>query len=163
MATFIPDIQVQQIKVPFFEDQKDNIPGRGTHKAIAVLHKEIEKLLGQLNAYNVLFVPGKYDGTPKRYGFQIHFVMNGNKGRMDCVALPMREEFPVRKDRALAQALYLIRDKLQALAFAYAYEPGSIPLLPYLIGDTGETVTEAMIAHGMLPQLAAGGQNGNRG
>lgn len=158
MTTFIPDaLRVQDRAIPYFEDNpKEKIPGRGTEKSLQTLQTEIITLLSRLGAGTVQFVPGQYPGTPKRYGFQITFWYGGMQGRMDCAALPMRKETERRKDRALAQALYLLRDELQAMVYSVVHKPGAIPLIPYLIGANGKTVTEHLVETQNVPQLLAG-------
>jgi hypothetical protein len=160
MVNFIPELKGHATNaVPFFEDGSlANIPGRGTEKSIDRLQKEILELMTKLGAFAAYFVPGQYPGKPTRYGFQIHFQYANARGRIDCAALPIRKETPHKKDRAQAQALFLLRDKLEVMVFAAMYEPGSVPLVPYLIGAGGKTVTEALIESGGLPQLASGDQ-----
>lgn len=157
--SFIPDpIAVQQQAIPFFEDSQDKaIPGRGTQKSIDTLQKELVGILARLGASLVMFTPGKYpDGPRVRYGFQVTFAYGEGRGRIDCAALPMRKETPARKDRALAQALYLLRDELQAQVWSSVHKPGSVPLLPYLLGSNGMTVMEHLVATQQVPQLGPG-------
>ncbi|MBN1964882.1 MAG: hypothetical protein JW910_09555 [Anaerolineae bacterium] len=156
MTTFIPDkLLPPEQAVPFFEDsQKMDIPGRGTKKSVKVLQGEIVGALGRLGAGVSLIVPGTVSaGEHTRCGFQIQFVYGGLPGRIDCVALPIRNESPRAKDRALAQALYLLRDELLAMALSAMHKPGAVPLLPYLIGSGGKTVTEALVESQQIPQM----------
>jgi hypothetical protein len=46
----------------------------------------------------------------------------------------------------------LVRNKLEALLHSSVYEPGSIALLPYFVGQNGQTVTEAL-SGGLLPDI----------
>jgi hypothetical protein len=163
MNGFIPDkLETPKRVIPWYEDQGgEKIPGRGTSKSIAVLKSEIVDLLSELGAGDMFFESGKYPdvsrlGSVARYGFQIKFSFQGALGRIDCAALPIRAETANKKDRALAQALYLLRDELQAMVYAVVHKPGAIPLVPYLIGAGGKTVTEALIegATLALPQGA---------
>jgi hypothetical protein len=157
MGSFIPDMSVSTSTVPYFEDNaKTKIPGRGTEKTVDQLQREIVKLLQQLGAFSIQFVQGKHEGEPLRYGFQIQFMYASARGRYDCAALPMRRETPARKQQALAQCLYLVRNKFEALVYAHTYEPEGVPLLPYLLDNRGQTVTEALRAGGMLPLLGNG-------
>ena len=61
----------------------------------------------------------------------------------------------MKKDRALAQALFLVRNWLESEVFSSVYRPGAVALLPFLIGDNGETVTETMVHSGKLPILTS--------
>jgi hypothetical protein len=164
MVNFIPEkIDGQKAdKVPFYEDSaEEKIPGRATKKSTARLQKEIVELLARLNAFGVTFVPGVYPaGKFQRFGCQINFVIGTVHGRIDCAALPIRHLTPHKKDRAQAQALFLVRNELEAAAMAIMYKPGSAPLVPYMLDANGRTVTEALIEAGQLPMLAA--SNGAR-
>lgn len=164
MVSFIPNkIDTQHVdQVPFFEDsQEAKIRGYSTQKSITVLQKEISQLLGRLNAFGVTFVPGKYPaGKYQRHGFQINFVVGTTRARIDCAALPIRSETAHKKDRAQAQALFLVRNELEAAIMAVMYKPGSAPLVPYMLDAKGRTVTEALAEAGQLPMLAP--PNGSR-
>lgn len=163
MTNFIPDhLQPLDRVVPYFEDHK-SIPGYRTTKSTKRLQNEIASLFDRLGGGGVTFIPGTFDGKPLRYGYSIAFFLEGGvKGRIEIAALPLRHYTDTKKEKALAQALYLLRNKLEAQAFELIYEPGSIPLLPYLIGEGGRTVTEALIGSGALPQLTAGGAFSSR-
>lgn len=159
MATFIPDRPETPVRdVPYFEDsQEHDVPGRGTHKTVAQLKEEIVVVLARLGGAGARFIPGTFPGKPPRIGFLIVFTVAGAEGltiegRIQCAALPFRlNDTAKKRDRALAQALYVLRDKLQAMVHAYIYEPDSLPLVPYLVGDGGQTVTEAIRALRALP------------
>ena len=158
MPAFIPDpIAVQEQEVPYYEDsQKLDIPGRGTEKKVVTLQQEVIQMLARLGGSSVNFVPGIYnDGPRERYGFQVQFWYGSAQGRIDCAALPIRTKTDRQKERALAQALYLLRDELQAMVHSQIYKPGSVPLVPYLIGPNGQTVTEYLVETQNVPQLAA--------
>lgn len=155
MNGFIPDKpSAPALEVPFFEDiTAKDVPGRGVTKPIDFYQKQIVNLMLKLGAGKVLFVPGTFPTLPKRYGYQITFSLNGIPGRIDVAALPMKKETPNRKDRALAQAIYLLQLWLEAEVFSTIYRPGAISLVPYLIGEGGKTVTEALAERANLPQL----------
>ncbi len=154
---FIPDkLEQPVLNIPYFEDQTgEKIPGRATEKPVAKLQDEVRELLLKMGAYGVTFTPGTFEDKPLRYGYEMAFKLEGHPGRMKIAALPIRNETAQRKDRALAQALYLVRNWLEAEIYSQVYRPGSIPLVPYLIGDDGKTVTETLIAAGTLPMLVA--------
>lgn len=84
------------------------------------------------------------------------FMIGGMAGRMEVAALPMKNEAPGKKEKALAQALYLVRNWLEGEAFSQVYRPGNVPLLPYLIGAGDVTVQEAVSKSGNLPMLKSG-------
>lgn len=159
MTTFIPDHTAldSEKKVPFFEDSAAaGVAGRGTEKTVTRLLAEVNGWIVKLGGFQPMVAPGKFphitDAGHKinRYGLQFTFIVNGTKARIDCAALPIRKETEIKKDRALAQALYLLRDKLQADYYNWIYSPGAIPLLPYLLGPSGKTVTESIRESGVL-------------
>lgn len=156
MNGFVPDkTELEKQVIPWFDDQTDSkIPGRGTRKDVTDLQGEIIELMGHLHAGGVSFIQGTHPGKPTRYGFQIRFNINGVQGRIDVAALPIKSETPTKKDRALAQALYLVRDWLEAEVFSSVYRPGAVALLPFLVNENGKTVTEAFISSGKIPLLA---------
>jgi len=158
MMNFIPDqLHATKLDIPFFEEQKgENIPGRGTTKSCEKLQQEIRELMLKLEAFNTVFTPGTFADKPKRYGYRLTFRLAGVAGRMEIAALPIRNETATRKDRALAQALYLVRNWLEAEVFSQVYRPGSMPLVPYLIGAGDKTVIEALVESGSLPLLVSG-------
>lgn len=157
MVNFIPDKQMQPPAVPFFEDiTARDIPGCRTKKSVESLQKEIVAVLKRLDCGNIIFQSGKTADRPPRSGYQIHFTYLGHKGRIDCVALPVRNPYGKNPDRALAQALYLVRNSLEAQLYSSVYQPGYAPIAPYLIGEKGRTVMEALVESGMLPLLADG-------
>lgn len=158
MNQFIPDHLIpKQQSIPYFEDLTGrNIPGWATEKSLSSLLQEIVALMHQMGAFNVFPMPGTYaDGGRVRYGFQINFGYGQARGRIECAALPLRKDTKGKKDRALAQAVFLLRDELQAMVYASIHKPGAVPLVPYLIGTGGKTVTEALAETGNLPLLSA--------
>lgn len=156
MDNFIPDRPTNPVfDIPFFEDvTSKDATGRYTQKKIGILQKEITGLFLKLGGGNVQFTQGQYPSSPRRYGYRIHFSMNGIPGRIDIAALPMRSETDIKKDRALAQCLFLFRDYLQSEANSIIYRPGAIPLIPYLIGSGDRTVTESLIETKILPDMS---------
>lgn len=155
MADFVPEkLEMPALAVPYFEEQSEQkIPGRGTEKSPSQLQAEIRELMGKLGATNVIFTPGKFQDKPIRYGYQMTFMIGGMAGRMEVAALPMKNEAPGKKEKALAQALYLVRNWLEGEVFSQVYRPGNVPLLPYLIGPDNVTVQEAIVNSGKLPLL----------
>jgi hypothetical protein len=158
MVNFIPDIQAQaQLNVPYIEDVKaSEAPGYATRSTPEALQKQIVELLGQMEAIRVQFIPGTLDGKPKRYGYQLHFNLNGVAGRIDIFALPMRKETPAKKRQVLAQALFVTRDWLKGELYRRLYHPSASPLMPYLLSPGGQTITEIVMSRHPLPLLTGG-------
>lgn len=140
------------MKVPFYEDQ-ERIAGAYVKQSVEKYQQRIRDLLTRLGAYDVVFMPGTYPNHPVRYGYRITFMFATIPGRIECAALPIKNETKRRKDRALAQALYLLGNALEAELHSMVYRPGAIPLIPYLIGAGDKTVTEALVESQQLPLL----------
>ncbi len=159
MVQFIPEpVTTAARNIPYFEDsQNRKIPGRGTEKSAEKLQQEIRQLMLELDAGNIVFSPGTFQvapGVPARYGWLMTFSANGLKGRMEIAALPMRHATPAKKDQALRQALYLVRNWLESEVFSVLYRPGAVPLIPFLIGTGNKTITEALLESTDIPLLA---------
>lgn len=153
MNKFIPEKpEAQKMVVPFYEDQQ-KVAGSAVTKSLDYYEKRVKEIMTRLGAYSVVLMGGTYPGQTTRYGYQITFFLSNIPGRIDCAALPMRSETKVKKERALCQALYLLGNWLEAELFSTIYRPGSIPLVPYLIGAGDKTVTEALIESQELPLL----------
>lgn len=154
---FIPDLGATERKLPYFEDATMSGAAGNLTKDLAYYCSQVSQAIARLDGMVIGFTPIKSDGKPLRYGFRIAFILQGVAGRIDCAALPMRSETPGKKNKALSQALYLLWKKLDAEADAWVYNPGSIPLMPYLIGASGHTVTEELTASGILPDFKPAG------
>lgn len=153
---FIPDAVHQPIlDVPFFEDssQKAGIAGHGTRKSIEQLKSEVRDAFARLGAGVIAFRQGTFYAEHDRYGYRILFVLGSARGRVDVLALPIRNETPRRKEDALKQVLYNVRDTLQSEYLMLLHAPGSHPLVPHLLGPGGRTVAEYMMERGELPAL----------
>lgn len=137
--------ELPKLEVPYFEDSKEQeIPGRGTTKDLEALQDEVAKHLRTLGARGIRFFLGQDKSKPRRWGYEIEFELNGIPGRINILALPLRNETEVKRDRALAQALYLFRNQLESEVFSRIYRPGAVALLPYLVGNDGLTVMDSM-------------------
>lgn len=157
---FIPDPPKHTMgRLPYYEESaKYEIPGRGTRKKPEALQGEVAEALIRLGASAVVFMPGRIDDSGvQRYGYRVSFSIGAVQARMDIAALPMRNETEIKKQESLAQALYLTRDWLIALRTAQYFQPGAVPLLPFLIGEGGRTVTEAITGLLALPEWAGRG------
>jgi hypothetical protein len=160
MVNFIPDEEkAAGPHIPFFEDiTAKQIPGCHVEKSIETLQSEIRAVLKRLDCGEVSFQSGKTNDPPLRYGYQIHFLYMKHPGRVDCVALPIRDETPKRKDRALAQALWLVRNALEAQLYSQYYQPGHMTILPYLINEQGETIMQQVAIKAVLAPMLSDGR-----
>lgn len=159
MAKFIPvKPESMAVDVPFYEDSlKMDIPGRGVTKEIKYYQNRVAVMIAKLGGVGTVFISGEFPGSRKRDGYRIEFSAAGQPHRIECAALPLHWKSPKKKDRALAQALYILGNKLESMVHNYIYEPDSLPLVPYMIGAGGKTVTEAIQESQELIELQASG------
>ena len=158
---FIPNQpKVARRSVPYFEDSPHNIPGYRTRKSIPTLQSEVISILHDLGGMAAHFLEGTYKGDAGqvRYGYSIQFSQYGNPARLDCAALPIKTETETKKTQAIAQALFLLRDELKAIYFSNVHKPNGFPLIEYLVGPNGRTLSEELVASGTIPMLGAGNE-----
>lgn len=157
---FIPDSQRHELEVPWFEEAttaQHGVRGHNTSKSIEQLQGEIRAVIGLLGGSVRAFVPGTFPGARKRYGFEVRFEIAGHEGRILIAALPIKSETATRKQQALKQALYTVREHLEAHYNLLLLSPGGNPLLPYLLADGRRTVAELYRERYEVPMLSEGG------
>lgn len=154
--TFQPDVQQhEKIHVPFFEDaDAASAPGYATSKAIDRLQSEIAVMIERLGGTFPLFRQGAYEsGGVKRYGFEVHFAVNGHPALMQVAGLPMRTETEKKRQQVLRQALYAVNESLRAAFMQQVFSPGFAPLLQFMLVDGNKTVGEALMERNAVPIL----------
>ena len=152
---FIADkVNQPLIKVPYFEDASKElgIQGHTTRKSIVQLRAEVSSAMAALGGGVTSFVDGQY--SEGRYWVRIEFMLGKARGRIDLATLPFRKHpIPAKKEQAIKQCLFVFRDSLRAEYNSMLMIPGSIPLVPYLLGAEDKTVTEFMLERGDVPLL----------
>lgn len=160
MPSFTPKTpEVSPQSVPYFEDSAAlGIIGSDLRKDLPYYMSKVTTLLGRLDGVGVRFEEGVYgDGGTARHGYRITFTAYAMPAVIHCAALPIRNETPRKRERALAQALYILVHKLQGAVNAYIFEPDSLPLVPHLLGSGGKTVMEA-VRYGLSSNLLTKGE-----
>jgi len=149
---FKPDVDEKDLVVPYFEDasNEDGVIGYTTQKSQKKLKAEITAGFGRLGGSVVGFQSGKF---ANRYGFRIEFTFAGVPGRMDVAALPIKKETESKVDKAKRHALYSVQKRLEAEYSTMLVMPGDVPLMPYMLNDSGKTILEMMRESGQLPAL----------
>lgn len=155
--SFIPDTPKDKVfSVPYFDDVKasDGWQGQSTSKSIERLQGEIMDAILRLGGKVTRFVKGKFVVSGlSREGFQIHYFIKGSNGgvsdgRMDVAALPVKNDYRIRKsfktrqEQSLRMALYMLRDALNGTWFLQQLSPGYAPLLQWLLIDGERTITQ---------------------
>lgn len=161
MAKFIPTPLTVQggPKVPYFEDAKTGkhgIKGVDIRRPMKSLIADLHAVLGRLGGGVKSITPGVFEGEPQRDGFRIEFFYGQTAGRIEVAALPLRGNGRVAREQAEKQAISAVVRMLQSQYDSLIFMPDAIPLVPFLIGPDGRTVTEALIQSGNLPLLDGG-------
>lgn len=151
---FLPESNLKQREIPYFEDASISGKGGNLHKSIEGYQSDLGKAITKLGGLLTGIAPGTFSGKPVRYGYRITFLIANMPGRIDIAALPIRSETQAKKENALKQALYLFWKELDAAGDSWVYNPNNMPLLPYLIGSGGKTVAEELIQKGTLPDVS---------
>ena len=154
---FVPDdFEVKSSQVPWFEDASSELGIRGhrTHKTIETLKTEIKAAMSKLGGGVTSFLSGKFETIPPRYAYQINFNYGVREGKIEIAVLPIKKETATRREGALKQALYTVREMLESQFNSGVLIPGSAPLIPYMIDDQGRTLAEALSETDSIPLLS---------
>ena len=168
---FIPQ-QQQAVSVPFFEDatSDDGWQGHTTTKSLNTLQSEIIKAMSRMGGLVATFqrVTFLIDGK-ERDGFRIHYSLDNPlgkivPGRIDIAALPVKMKSSTydrranqRRDelreKSLRMALYMFRDALNGLWFLQQLSPGYAALMPWMLVDRENTVTDKWLQSPIMQAL----------
>lgn len=156
--TFIPDdMEKKEATVPWFEDAKVElgIKGHSTSKSLNELEIEIKSAMSRLGGGVTSFITGKFDTRPSRIGYEIRFNYGSREGKIEIAALPLKKWTAIRETQSRKQALYTVREMLEAEFNSGMLVPGSAPLVPFLLDDNGHTLAEALHSQAGIPLLSA--------
>lgn len=149
---FVPDEPNKKATIYFEDVNSDSgYAGHGTEKSEETLISEITTAMTRLNVKLINWTPGKFtdDLNKVRNGFVFEFFAQGVDGNMPGViriaALPLRNWTAAKEKQAKKAALYQLRNYLVS---AFQFEKISVnysPLVPFMLNDRGETVSEAWL------------------
>ena len=166
---FIPEQPNEAQQVPFFDDVtgEGGWQGHGTSKSIDTLKAEIISSIARLGGLVSGFQRGTFQiSGQERDGFQIHYSIetpDGSMvpGRIDVAALPIkkvasrRKSEKTRREKSLRMALYMLRQAMDGLWFLQQLSPGYAPMMPWMIGKGGKTISqlwaESPVMSNLLP------------
>lgn len=144
--SFIPDTPEAAKVVPYYENarKEDGWQGHTTTKSIKRLQAEISDAISRLGGMVTSFQRGRFDD---REGFRILYTLevgNGlSRGQIDIAALPVKDKWnETKKDKSLRMALFMLREALNGTWFLQQLSPGYAPLMPWMIGMDGKTITQ---------------------
>lgn len=164
---FIPKDKPNAVTVPYFEDasRQEGWQGYSTTKSIERLKSEIVESMTRLGAMVSGFQVGTFQlEKQKRDGYQIHYSVqseNGSfvPGRLDIAALPVRSNYDAsKKDKSLRMALYMLRISLDGMWFMQQLSPGYAPLMPWMIGKDGKTISQLWAESPVMSRLLPAGE-----
>lgn len=161
MEGFVPDDHDDSVTIPFWEDASNTIGVKGysSTKTIKALESEIRKAMGFLggtiNGIQSGTIPWKGADGNIRYAFRIFFTYMGAEGRIDIAALPIQKETPARVKQARRHALYSVMLRLEGMFNSILTMPGDMPLVPYMMNESGQTMVEFLQLEGKVPKLQA--------
>ena len=170
---FIPDqSKIESQEVPYFDNvtTEDGWQGHSTGKSIERLKQEVITALERLGSTVRTFQRGTFIvDNKKREGFQIHYVIelpdgDMRPGRLDVAALPVREEYQLRRtltsrrERSLRMSLYMLREALNGTWFLSRLSPGYAPLMPWMLAKNGMTVTQLWSENVFVGNLLPSGE-----
>ena len=182
---FVPDGKASQLlRVPYAGEARaaDGWQGQDTGRSIETLKSDVVVAMGRLGGVVHGFQRGSYRVDDQdRAGVQISYSVEapGGKmvyGRLDVAALPVRQParhrnaqriLDRRNEAALAMALYNVVQTLRAQWVLAQLNPGYVPLMPWLLGDKGKTLTEmwttGAAAGRLLPAPSEKGKGKSKG
>lgn len=163
---FTPKQNSQSVSVPYFEDARasDGWQGQSTTKTLDKLQDEIRAALGRMGGAVSGFQRGTFHANNQtREGYQIHYAIKAEKGwaggRLDIAALPIRVKrgnaraVQARQDAALKMALYMACRAIEGMWFLQQLSPGYAPLMPWMLNEKGETVSELWARSAVMSNL----------
>jgi hypothetical protein len=144
-----------RFQVPYLEDARADfapyydVRDREPRDAQNMVITELVKL----GASAIIFREGFFGTNPKRYGYLLTFQRGLYPAQMEVAGLPMKSETPNKIARVRIQALYVLRDWLKAAVTSQIFQPGSDPLVQFLLIDGKRTLSQVLIEDGHLPNI----------
>jgi hypothetical protein len=145
-------------KVPCYEDARaDFAPYYASGKTVKSAQREVADEMAKLGGVIVAFREGFFGSKPKRHGYEIDFLLYGQRGLLRVAGLPMWSETEAKRQRVRVQALLNVRDWLKAAVTQPIFQPQSgHPLMMHLLVDARRTVADVIAQQSKIPALAAG-------
>lgn len=170
MSTFIPDLPKKAACVPYYEDANaaGGWAGQSTTKTMEMLKIEISLAINRLGGFVSGFQKGSFIiDNKERMGFRVTYSIvdaNGTArpGMIEIAALPVKAypamSYEARCEKALRMALFMLRDSFDGLWFMQQLSPGYAPLMPFMLTEGGETLTQLWSKNTMMKNLLPPGE-----
>lgn len=155
---FTPTGATTTAKVPYYEDARaDYAPYYNSQKTINAAQKEVAEELVKLGGVVMAFREGFYGSKPRRYGYEIAFLLHEQRGVLRVAGLPMYRETETKKRHVQVQALLNVRDWLKTAVTQLVFQPlAAHPLMDHLLIDAQRTVGDVMTQQSRIPALGVG-------
>lgn len=152
---FTPTGAAAAAKVPYYEDARaDYAPYYNSQKTINAAQREVAEELAKLGGILLAFREGFYGIKPRRYGYEITFLLHEQRGVLRVAGLPMYRETDTKKRHVRVQALLCVRDWLKAAVTQLVFQPlAAHPLMDHLLIAEGRTVGDVMTQQSRIPAL----------
>lgn len=163
---FKPEVKKEMQEVPYYDDVSSSggWEGHGTGKTLESLKSEVVMALSKLGGTTASFQRGAFEADgKKREGFRIEFFIEKDgkqiPSRIDVAALPVKDSyrlqrsFATRTEKSLKMALFMVRNAFKGTWFLQQLSPGLAPLIPFMLGKDGKTMSEIWIASGINTNL----------
>lgn len=142
--TFTPDKPAEaQTIVPLFENARasDGWEGHNSKKTADKLRDEMITALNRLGASIVKVQTGTFTiDRRSRAGVILDFTMSGAPGQISLAALPVRNTN--NRLRSMKMLYYVARDVFKGMWLLQQLAPGTAALLPFLLANGNQTLSE---------------------
>lgn len=141
--TFTPDRPEVQVTIPYFEQARSNDgwQGQASHKGIDQMRDEMVTALNKLGASITKLQTGTFTIEHRqRAGVILEFTMGGAPGRISLAALPVRSG--QNRIASIKMLYYITRNVFNGLWLLQQLAPGMAALLPFLLVNGNQTLSE---------------------
>lgn len=173
MDGFIHDApQRASERLIYYEDAlaKDGWKGQATSKSLNALKSDLSVVIDRMGGIIGSFQAGSWGtGKDKRVGYRIHFSISEEDfgslpGQLDIAALPVRPQnsrhrksLEQRQEESLRMALFMVVQAFEGMWFLRQLAPGFVPMLPWLLTNSGHTINELYLVRGHTATLLPSG------
>lgn len=141
--TFTPDKPEAQVAIPYFEQARasDGWEGHASKKGADQLRDEMITSLNKLGAMITELKTGTFKiHHRERAGIVLVFIMGGTPGRISLAALPVRNG--QNRIASIKMLYYITRNVFSGLWLLQQLAPGTAALLPFLLINGTQTLSE---------------------
>lgn len=165
---FIPEQPKESKEVVYFENAKSDSgwKGQATTKSVKRLTKEIEESVSRLGGITVRIQHGTFKiDNKERQGIRVNYAIKSFSGdlipgQLDVAALPVKDKWnDKKKEQSLRMALFMLRDALDGTWFLQQLSPGYSALIPWMLTDNGQTISERWAESPIMNRLLPSSDN----